>query len=592
MNAFKKRSLFYKLIIIVGGSLMIMFAVVMGMTMKLMQNSFTNLYTTETRLLLDKIAENYDDLHQQTVQALLTCQNNQYVKAFLSDPNQDGKAQSAIIFNMQKALDHVNLLNDRTLSTLILIGRNGNVYVSNDDKRMMTRQEIWDSDPVQLALKNPDQITYSFVKERMVNSGNYDQSIAAVQILQDGENEVYGAALLLVNLHSFEEYYASILDPQLNSVFIVDSNGFVFSSNNSRMIGDNKPDLLEHIEKYGGSFSLKENGQTIMGEYLPYYDSYIFCVIDDYQFFAQASNWSLILVVGILILLVTCAVIYGLLNRAFKPLEAMRKKMHDAPDGNFEEHLPVEGEGEIAELAIAYNTMQDGLKHYVDELMSMEKEKRLLEIHSLQMQINPHFMYNTLTSFKFLAWQKRDEELVQSLDAFIALLQETLGNQEEKITVAQEITNLKNYVHILKIRFGEHIQVNYNIEPACLNCVCPKLILQPFVENAFFHAFNDQENGSIDIFGRIVEDHLLFEIIDNGKGMDVQSDLKKKTKFSGIGINNVNERIALLYGRQYGVQIESVPNAGTFITIELPAILETSEKGKRNGKENPQDQNH
>ena len=198
MNAFKKRSLFYKLIIIVGGSLMIMFAVVMGMTMKLMQNSFTNLYTTETRLLLDKIAENYDDLHQQTVQALLTCQNNQYVKAFLSDPNQDGKAQSAIIFNMQKALDHVNLLNDRTLSTLILIGRNGNVYVSNDDKRMMTRQEIWDSDPVQLALKNPDQITYSFVKERMVNSGNYDQSIAAVQILQDGENEVYGAALLLV----------------------------------------------------------------------------------------------------------------------------------------------------------------------------------------------------------------------------------------------------------------------------------------------------------------------------------------------------------------------------------------------------------
>ncbi len=585
MKTFKKRSLFYKLIAIVGCSLMIMFTVVMGMTMKLMQNSFTNLYTTETRLLLDKIAENYDALHHQTVQTLLTCSNSQYVKAFLAEKNQDGKAQSAVIFNMQKALNHINLLNDRTLSTLILIGRNGNVYVSNDDKRLMTRQEIWDSDPVQLALKNPDQITYSFMKERVVNSGNYDQSIAAVKILQDSDDSVYGAALLLINLHSFEEYYASILDPQLNSVFIVDSNGFIFSSNDVKMVGYNDPDLLEHIEKYRGSFSFKENGQTIMGEYLPYYDSYIFCVIDDYQFFAEASNWSLILVAAVLILLITCIIIYGLLNRAFKPLEAMRHKMHDVQDGNFEEHLEVEGEGEIAELAIAYNTMQEGLQHYIDELMSMEKEKRLLEIHSLQMQINPHFMYNTLTSFKFLAWQKRDQELVQSLDAFIALLQETLGNKEEKITVAQEIANLKNYVHILKIRFGEHIQVNYNIEPACLHCVCPKLILQPFVENAFFHAFNDQENGSIDIFGRIVEDHLLFEIIDNGKGMDVQADLKKGTKFSGVGIPNVNERIALLYGRQYGVQIESVPNAGTFVTIELPAINESAQKATRNDQD-------
>lgn len=569
------RSLFSKLIAIVGCSLIVMFTVVMFMTMKFMQNSYISLYATETRLLLDQIAQNYDKLHHQSVDVLTTCRNNSYVKAFLADKNQDGKAQSTIIFNMKKSLEHINLLNERTLSTLILIGRNGNVYVSNDDKRMMTRQEIWDSEPVQHALEHPDQITYSFVQERMVNSGTYDQSIAAVEILRDSEDSVYGTALLLINLHSFEEYYASILDPSLNSVFIVDANDFVFSSNDIQMIGQSEPELMERVNGRKGSFSLKENGHTIMGEYLPYYDSYIFCVIDDSQFFLQASNWSLIVAVGIVILIVTCAIIYALLNSAFRPLEKLRAKMHEIQEGNFEDRLEVEGEGEIAELAISYNYMQEGLRRYVDELMSMEKEKRLLEIHSLQMQINPHFMYNTLTSFKFLAWQKRDKELVESLDAFIALLQETLGNKEEKITVAQEVTNLKNYVHILKIRFGDHIQVNYNIEPAALKCICPKLILQPFVENAFFHAFNDQENGCIDIFGRIVEDHLLFEIIDNGKGMDLHSDLKKGTKFSGVGISNVNERIVLLYGKQYGVHIESVPGAGTFVTIELPAIQET-----------------
>lgn len=216
--------------------------------------------------------------------------------------------------------------------------------------------------------------------------------------------------------------------------------------------------------------------------------------------------------------------------------------------------------------------------------MKIQKEKRKAEISALQMQINPHFIYNTLSSIKWLVWQENKSKASEVIDAFISLLRNTISNKNEMITVSDEIENLKNYVLINHVRYGDKINVNFFVMPECEGYIIPKLILQPFIENAFFHAFTDRDSGSIHVFVNKNNENLICEIIDNGIGM-TSEDLKniytgnhkKNNNFTSIGINNVNDRIKLIYGDNHGVNITSEPERGTIVKLSLPAITDYCE---------------
>lgn len=200
------------------------------------------------------------------------------------------------------------------------------------------------------------------------------------------------------------------------------------------------------------------------------------------------------------------------------------------------------------------------------------------------MQINPHFIYNTLSSIKWLVWQENKSKASEVIDAFISLLRNTISNKNEMITVSDEIENLKNYVLINHVRYGDKINVNFFVMPECEGYIIPKLILQPFIENAFFHAFTDRDSGSIHVFVNKNNENLICEIIDNGIGM-TSEDLKniytgnhkKNNNFTSIGINNVNDRIKLIYGDNHGVNITSEPERGTIVKLSLPAITDYCE---------------
>ena len=237
----------------------------------------------------------------------------------------------------------------------------------------------------------------------------------------------------------------------------------------------------------------------------------------------------------------------------------------------------MEGTQEIRELSATYNDMLGELDNYIQKLMQVEKSKREAEIHSLQMQINPHYIYNTLASVKWLIWQGDKEKSVQVIDAFIQLLRNTISNKNEFITLKEEIENLKNYVLINQIRYGNQVNVDFYVTPDCEEQKVPKLILQPFVENAFFHAFPQGEKGTISIFVRQSDGLLRVEIEDNGIGMSSETlrDLLNKKNasrehFTGIGVNNVDDRMKLIYGENYGILIESQEGRGTKITVCFP----------------------
>ena len=205
--------------------------------------------------------------------------------------------------------------------------------------------------------------------------------------------------------------------------------------------------------------------------------------------------------------------------------------------------------------------------------MEEQSNRRKAEIHALQMQINPHFIYNTLTTIKWLIWQGETEKSVKSIDAFIMILRNKISNKNEIISVAEEAKNLENYMFLLHTRFSEQIHTDIFIAESCESLSIPKLLVQPFVENAFYHAFSETTSGLIHIFFRKKEDDLVIEVVDNGSGMKLDDAQKnRKESFTGIGIHNVDDRIHLIYGQEYGVSIQSNLGSGTRITITIPAI--------------------
>jgi len=215
--------------------------------------------------------------------------------------------------------------------------------------------------------------------------------------------------------------------------------------------------------------------------------------------------------------------------------------------------------------------------------MEVQQQKREAELEALQRQINVHFLYNTLATIKFLTQQGKKEEATAMIHSLTLLLQFTLGDMDEVTQVEKEIEALKHYVNINQKRYGNNIKVHFFVAPDATDCEIPKLILQPFVENAFFHGFQEKKEGDIQVFIWCEDNQLICEVMDNGDGFNletVQNYKESKAYFSGVGITNVKERIQLLYGAKYGIVLDSNPNQGTRIRVILPLSRSNSSKDK------------
>ena len=207
------------------------------------------------------------------------------------------------------------------------------------------------------------------------------------------------------------------------------------------------------------------------------------------------------------------------------------------------------------------------------QLVEQEKRKREYELIALQYQINPHFLYNTLDSIKWLASAQGSAVIEKTAQSLITLLKRTISDSSECISIQEELKNLEYYIEIQKIRYYNSFDYVVNAEECVLACNIPKLILQPLVENALFHGINDcGRRGVISVSVRREKDICVIVIMDNGNGMDVnrvKQQLSIKSR-KGIGIGNVDERIKLYYGSNFGLSFESEIGEYTKVYVRIP----------------------
>lgn len=262
------------------------------------------------------------------------------------------------------------------------------------------------------------------------------------------------------------------------------------------------------------------------------------------------------------------------------PIRRLNTRLQLIAGGNFEQDTSIETNDEIGAIGRQINLMSSKISELLTSRIQNEQEKKDLEIKMLQAQINPHFLYNTLDSIKWIAKVQNNTGIVQVVTALSSLLKNMAKGFNEKVTLKQELDFLENYVIIEKIRYIELFDVEILVDdPVLYDARIIKLTLQPIVENAIFSGIEPSGRfGLIRIHAFEKDGVLCITVTDNGIGIQSEniekllSDTERVTKshMSGIGLPNVDRRLKLVYGENYGISIESEVDRYTKITITLP----------------------
>jgi two-component system sensor histidine kinase YesM len=271
----------------------------------------------------------------------------------------------------------------------------------------------------------------------------------------------------------------------------------------------------------------------------------------------------------------------GLSHRLSKPIKVLQSDMKQVEKGNFNIQTEIGQMNEIGQLGRSFNLMVSRTKFLMEETILNQENKRKSELLLLQSQINPHFLYNTLDSIVWMAEQKQHEEVVLMTSALAKLFRASITKEKELVPIRVEIEHITNYLLIQKMRYNDELNYVIDMDESILGYKTLKILLQPFVENAIYHGIRNMygmNDGLITIRGRQAGDQIIFEVEDNGQGMSPEqlgkllySNIEDNGN-QGIGIRNVNERIKLYFGHEYGIQIRSEIEEGTCITIVIPKL--------------------
>ena len=260
------------------------------------------------------------------------------------------------------------------------------------------------------------------------------------------------------------------------------------------------------------------------------------------------------------------------------PIQRLRDSMKKVQTGEFPAiDLEVSSENEIGSLTKSFNVMTHRIQELMAQNIHEQEQKRKSELKALQSQINPHFLYNTLDSIIWMAEGKKNEEVVLMTASLARLLRQSISNEDELVSIGQEAEYARSYLTIQKMRYKDKLEFQIDISPAIFGVKIIKLVLQPIIENAIYHGLKYKDSkGFLIVRGYQEGEKAVLEVEDNGVGMDEEtlSHIFEKHKVNyhsnGVGVYNVQKRLKLYYGEEYGIVYKSRKNEGTRAVITIP----------------------
>jgi len=263
------------------------------------------------------------------------------------------------------------------------------------------------------------------------------------------------------------------------------------------------------------------------------------------------------------------------------PIQKLRQAMSQVQNGDFGVDLEELKTGdEIGDLVESFETMTREINHLVEHNAQVQREKRKSEMKALQAQINPHFLYNTLDSIIWMSQAGKKQDVILMTSSLSKLLRRSISNPDEMVTLEDEIDHVRNYLVIQKMRYRDKLEYEIMLDEKLKKHEMIKLLLQPLVENAIYHGLKVKEGkGFIAIKEYVDGDTLCISVQDDGVGMSPEQlehifDEKKNSSGTGVGVYNVDRRIKIYYGEEYGLYYRSWQGAGTVATIRIPLSVD------------------
>ncbi|WNR46916.1 cache domain-containing sensor histidine kinase [Paenibacillus roseipurpureus] len=472
-----------------------------------------------------------------------------------------------------------------------------NVYIMRTDATIFSNSQVFYEvlgNPMLPKLYEMAQVNAYSIVSQPYNSPQSGYTVAIARPVFDKQGQRLGVAVVELNLDKLRSKLTELSQHEQTFVLISDRNELVSYDRQTELLPSKKnayltelpDDFVKHLAELPvgsqeldgpqGRMAVLKSGQNRLGWSLIFFikESYFYqnisTLYNDYQTGAMIMLAALLLTA------------YAMSRLMTHPIRMLAIRMDRVRDMEVVSSITVRRDDEIGRLTRSYNAMMERIRVLLLETKEMEARKKELELKVLQSQIAPHFLYNTLACIGSLARQHRTDEVKETIRALVGVLKFSFDKTSEFVSVDEEMEGLLQYLQIQKTRYGDKFTFEYQVETAVGTCSILKLTLQPIVENAIFHGIApSRRHGAISLRGEVRRGLLRFVIRDNGVGIEpdrLQGVIQtggaalQKERFTGIGLNNVHERLRLHFGERYGIKIRSIKNVGTIVVIELPAI--------------------
>lgn len=504
------------------------------------------------------------------------------------------------------AIDKVlnNLIDSNVILNKVKItifDKQSNVF-SNWSLNYNDYQFLYREDWVQQAVKYNGHLVWRLFEPSFIKEDTAKNYISLARIINGSAGGGTNAGVLIVSVseEAFIELFQKnkYISSKDDCVIITNNkNKIIMSLDNTDISGKREvSELLNEISRQDRGYMLREveNKKYLVNYYtitrVPWtfenseWKVTVFTLYDKIIYKLKAFSSQIILFFGAFILAVL--IIAGILtSKIVKPIQRLNKKMLRFNLESELTGLDIDRKDEIGHLNLAFYKMAENIKELFDKLKTEHSIREKYRFESLRAQLNPHFLFNTLNTIRWMAIIRQADNIVENIDALANLLKFSMSRGSEIVTLQEEIEHIKSYVLIQNSRYGGKYELCVEVDPVLLDMKIIRFILQPAVENAIIHAYKDTDRqGCILIKADGEGDNLALYVMDDGAGISAEvlagimveegEDGRDEKKITGIGLKIVNERIKMSYGPQYGVEIQSEEGRGTVVKYTLPMIIE------------------
>ncbi|WP_188990186.1 cache domain-containing sensor histidine kinase [Paenibacillus nasutitermitis] len=441
------------------------------------------------------------------------------------------------------------ILRSEFIDAIYLVNANQEVYYADKEYKFESNLAL-----EAMAREKPETFVWAPFND-------HNRLVGAKEIIHEPTGKRIGLLIVMLNPERVAMTYSTYGSQEF---FITNISGLILSNSDQQLTGTRlrHPDtkntvVLERVSAYSDfrfiSLFSKANFNQEM---------------NSLAFFAlliTAATWLLVLILTII-----------LLRRVTTPIARLSRLMGKAQKEVYEKIDNIKTIDEVGRLCVSFNHLITDIQNLIEKVYKVELLNKEAELKMIKAQINPHILYNTLESVNIMAKELGSTAIPDMIRLLAAIFRFSISPGSDLIPLKNELQFVLYYLQLAKYRYKERLTWTIDVSDELQQVIVPKLILQPLVENAIIHGIDQiEEQGNIKIRVYLYEYDLIVEIQDNGAGLKLSS---KDHQSSGIGLNNVKQRIQLLYGKRYGLSIEPAADCGTIVRLRLPINIMKGEE--------------